>query len=290
MRARLSRHVLSPGNGRERPGRAHRRRSGPPFHRRLRLRQGQPRHGTRPFARAHRDAAAPGRPQGRGPLCALRLGRGARRDRRALARDHRPVWPAGASRLRLQRASGADQPRPRQRAVPCAGREPAARRHGLRHLLRDRLGHDRRAGRRRRSRSRRPRPISSSPGAPISSRPTFISGRSSKGSASKALRSSSSTRARAAPRGRRISTCRSGSAPTQRWPWASCTSWRATGSATATTSPATRSVSTGWRPKSCRVSRPSASPRSPACRSPTSSASPPFTAAPRPPSSGSARA
>ena len=45
-----------------------------------------------------------------------------------------------------------------QRPVPCARHQPAAGRHGLRHLLRDGLGPHGRPGRRRRSRSGRRSP------------------------------------------------------------------------------------------------------------------------------------
>ncbi len=75
---------------------------------------------------------------------------GARRNHRALAADHRGVRAAGAARLRLQRASGADEPRADAGPVPCARRQPADRRDRLRHLLRGSLEHDRRPGRRRR--------------------------------------------------------------------------------------------------------------------------------------------
>ena len=43
-----------------------------------------------------------------------------------LASDHRRIRAAGDPRLRLQRASGPDEPRPDQRAVPRAGHQPAA--------------------------------------------------------------------------------------------------------------------------------------------------------------------
>ena len=76
-----------------------------------------------------------------------------------MATDHRRVRAAGAARLCLQRASGADEPRADARPVPCARRQPADRRDGLRHLLRGSLEPDRRAGRRRRPGSgRRQRP------------------------------------------------------------------------------------------------------------------------------------
>ena len=89
VRPRLPRHVLADRPCRGRPGRAHPGRPRPPY--------------TAGFAcakvnrdaelvhspRAHRHAAAPHRPQGRGPVRADHLGRGARRDRRALEGDHR---------------------------------------------------------------------------------------------------------------------------------------------------------------------------------------------------------
>ena len=92
--------------------------------------------------------------KGEGRFAPLTLGRGARRDRRALEGDHRAIGTAGAPRLRLQRASGPDEPRARHRPLPCARHQPPAGRHGVRHLLRDGLGHDRRADRRRRPRGR----------------------------------------------------------------------------------------------------------------------------------------
>ena len=97
--------------------------------------------------------------KGEGRFAPISLGRGARRDHRALAADHRRVRAAGAARLRLQRASGADEPRPDARPVPRARHQPADRRDGLRHVLRGSLEPDRRAGRRRRPGSgRRQRP------------------------------------------------------------------------------------------------------------------------------------
>ena len=68
---------------------------------------------------------------------------------KAIIRGKRPARPAG---LRLLRPSGADEPRPGERPVPCAGRLAPAGRHGVRHLLRDGVGHDARPGGRRRSR------------------------------------------------------------------------------------------------------------------------------------------
>ena len=69
----------------------------------------------------------------------------------ALEVHHRRVGPAGAARLRLQRASGPDEPRPAERPVPCDGHQPAVGRHGVRQLQRGGVGRDGRADRRRRS-------------------------------------------------------------------------------------------------------------------------------------------
>ena len=94
-------------------------------------------------------------PKGSGRVQADHLGRGARRDRRQVEVDHpgkRPARPAG---LRLLRPSGADEPRPGERPLPCAGRLAPAGRHGVRHLLRDGVGHDAGPGGRRRSRNGR---------------------------------------------------------------------------------------------------------------------------------------
>ena len=63
---------------------------------------------------------------------------------------------------------------------------------------------------------------------------------------------------------------------------ASCTSWCATSSPTATTSPSTRSASTASSATSCRSSRRRRRPRSPACRSPISRSSRRCTARRRP--------
>jgi len=61
----------------------------------------------------------------------------------------------GFARLCLQRPSGADEPRSRQRPLSCARHQPAACRDGVRHLLRDGLGHDGGSDRRGRSGKRR---------------------------------------------------------------------------------------------------------------------------------------
>ena len=73
--ARLSRHVLAACPCRERSRGARRGRSRPAVHRRLCLRQGQPRRRTGALAGAHRHAAAPRRRQGRGQVRADHLGR-----------------------------------------------------------------------------------------------------------------------------------------------------------------------------------------------------------------------
>ena len=97
---------------------------------------------------------------------------------RAMEGDHRRERPAGAARLRLLRPSGPDEPRPGERPVPCARRLAPAGRHGLRHLLRGGVGRDGRPDRRRRSRGGRPFRPGDLAGAPTSSPPTCISGRS----------------------------------------------------------------------------------------------------------------
>ena len=68
----------------------------------------------------------------------------------ALEVHHRGIGPAGAARLLLQRASGADESRPAERAVPRDGHQPAVGRHGVRQL------HARRRGTRRWARSAAP--------------------------------------------------------------------------------------------------------------------------------------
>ncbi len=159
LRARLSRHVLDAGPGRGWPRGPHPGRSRQSAHRRLRLRQGQPRPRAGALAAAPGDALAPRRPP--------RAKAASRRSRWDEALDEivsrwkaimARVGTAGAARLRLQRAPGADQPRPGQRPVPRARHQPPAGRHRVRHLLRDGLGPHGRAGRRRRSRNPSPSP------------------------------------------------------------------------------------------------------------------------------------
>ena len=175
--------------------------------------------------------------EGRGQVRADHLGRGARRDHLALEGDHRRVrarWRCSATAYSAHQGQ-------MNRGLP----------NGLFHALgTSRLwagtvcdscceaAWDATVGpdRRRRSGIRgRVRP-GRSPGAPIWSPPTCISGPRSRRSASAASSSSSSIRAARDRRRSPTGTCRSASAPTPRWRSASCTSWCATGCATATTS------------------------------------------------------
>lgn len=126
------------------------------LHGRIRLRQGEPGHGDAAFARPPAHPAAPHRAEGQRPVRANHLGCCARRDHRPLEGDHRGERGGSDPRLRLFRASGAHKSAAGVGAVPCAGDLAAAGRHGLRHLLRDRLGHDLRPGRRHRPRKRGP--------------------------------------------------------------------------------------------------------------------------------------
>ena len=134
--ARLPRHVLAHRACRRRQGRARAGRPRPSLHGGLRLREGEPRRRPGELAGAHRDAAEAHRPQGLGPVQADHLGRGARRDHRQVEGDHRRKRAARPAGLRLLRPSGADEPRPGERPVPCAGQLAPAGRHGVRHLLR----------------------------------------------------------------------------------------------------------------------------------------------------------
>ena len=178
-------------------------------------------------------------PKGSGQVRADHLGRGARRDRRQVEGDHPGKRPARPARLRLQRPPGPDEPRPGERPLPCAGRLAPAGRHGVRHLLRDGVGRDGRPGRRRRSRRCR----AFRPGDRLGRRPrrhqrAFLG--AGRGAAEEARRADRGDRSapHAQRQGGRLAICRSASAPTRRWRSASCTSWCATSSPTATTRPA----------------------------------------------------
>ena len=182
----------------------------------------------------------------------------------ALEGDHRRVGTAGAARLRLQRPPGPDQPRPGQRPVPCARRQPAAGRHGVRHLLRDGLGPHRRPGRRRRSRDRSSQSdLIISWGADLMATNVHFwaegGGGAQDGRAGHRHRSAPQphgpARRLAHPdphRHRRRAGARHHAHPGARRPVRP----RAT-------SPRTRSASTGSRPRCCRASRRPAWPRSP---------------------------
>ena len=176
----------------------------------------------------------------------------------ALAGDHRRIGAAGAARLRLQRASGADQPRPRATAsstrsapagcAPARCATPAART-----AWNMTVG----PGRRRRpGGGRRQSDLIVSWGADLVATNVHFWAKVEAAQQARRAGSSSSTRAAAAPPAAPTGTCRSASAPTPRWRSGSCTSWRATGSSTATISPPTRSASTGSKPRCCRASRP----------------------------------
>ena len=153
------------------------------------------------------------------------------------------------------------------------GTQPPARRHGVRHLLRRGVEHDRRPGRRRRSRSRSMQSdLMVSWGADLVATNVHFWARSRQRERSAACRSSSSIRARAAPPRRadwhlqiRIGTDAALALGDHAHPGAR----RA--ASTATTSPPTRSASAGSKPRCCRNSRRRGWPRSPGSPSPTSS-------------------
>ena len=143
LRPRLPGHVLAAGPGRERPGGA---------------RQGDP---EQPYtagfacAKVNRDADLVHSPDAaRARRCAApaprarassRRSPGTRRSTRSTTRwkaiiaEHGPLALLGYAYSAHQ---GQINRRHRQRHVPCAGHQPPARRHGLRQLLRDGVGHD----------------------------------------------------------------------------------------------------------------------------------------------------
>ena len=181
--------------------------------------------------------------KGRGPVRADRLGRGPGDDRRAVPRD-REVGrrPAGDPAVQLCRDDGqapGEQPRP---AVLPPARGLAARPHHLRdgRVARVRVHPRPRAGSAP-TRWRSPRAGSSSTGARTRSSPTATSGAGWSRPASRARRSSPSTRTGARPPRSPTGTSPPAPAPTPRWRSASCTSSAARACRTTTTSTGRRS-------------------------------------------------
>ena len=117
MRPRLPRHLRHAGHGRERQGHQGPGRPRPPVHPGRPVREGQRLHHPHLQPRPGAPAAPPDGPEGRGPVRAHRLGRGARRDRRPVPLDHRRVRRPGDPALQLPGDGGNPQRPDRRRPV-----------------------------------------------------------------------------------------------------------------------------------------------------------------------------